>query len=78
MRNPSKGVDITISKYEIDLFKKNENRTCWLYKNETNINLKNTDRKAISMSITPVCTGDSFYFAVPIFSEKTGYLINYE
>jgi len=34
------------------------------------------DTKAIIMPITPVCSGDSFYFAVPIFSEKTGGLID--
>jgi energy-converting hydrogenase Eha subunit F len=34
------------------------------------------DIKAILMPITPICSGDSFYFAVPIFSEKTGGLID--
>lgn len=36
LHNPIKKHDITISQYEIDLFKKNEKRTVWLYKNETN------------------------------------------
>lgn len=30
------------------------------------------------MPITPICSGDSFYFAVPIFSEKSGSLLDYE
>jgi hypothetical protein len=47
-----------------------------LYKNETNVLIKASDRKTILMPVTPICSGDSFYFAVPIFSEKTGGLID--